>query len=58
MNQPRPLKSRALPVLVLMAGVASSVAAWLSMRIELQRQDGVRFERLQERALMAIDARL
>ncbi len=58
MNQPRPLKSRALPVLVLMAGVASSVAAWLSMRIELQRQDGVRFERLQERVLMAIDARL
>ena len=58
MNQPRPLKSRALPVLVLMAGVASSVAAWLSMRIELQRQDGVRFERLQERAIMAIDARL
>ena len=58
MNQPRPLKSRGLPFLVLLAGIAVSVAAWLSMRVELQRQEAVRFDRLQERALAAIDARL
>ncbi len=58
MNSPRPLKSRVLPLLVVMAGIATSVAAWLSMRIELQRQDAVRFERLHERALAAVEMRL
>ncbi|MEO6244791.1 MAG: CHASE domain-containing protein [Opitutaceae bacterium] len=58
MTSPRPLKSRALPLLVLAAGIAISVAAWLSMRIELRRQDAVRFEGLQERAMAGVEMRL
>jgi PAS domain S-box-containing protein len=54
---PRPHRSRLLPWLVLLAGLALSVAVWLSVRMELQRQDGARFERLKERVLAAIDGR-
>src|SRR5476651_708172 len=54
---PRALKSRALPWLVLAAGLAISVASWNSVRIELRRQDAARFERLKERVIAAINAR-
>ncbi|MBI4621860.1 MAG: CHASE domain-containing protein [Verrucomicrobia bacterium] len=53
----RPLRSRALPWLVLAGGLVLSAAIWLSVRMELRRQDAARFERLQERVLAAIDAR-
>src|SRR3954465_5370561 len=53
----RSLRSQALPWLVLIAGLALSVAIWFSVRREQGRQDMARFERLQERVLSAIDAR-
>jgi PAS domain S-box-containing protein len=54
---PRAPRSRALPWLVLVTGLAISIASWHSVRFELHRQDVARFERLKERALMAINAR-
>ena len=42
---PRVYKSRLLPWVVLLSGLAISIAIWLTARLELQRQDAVRFER-------------
>jgi PAS domain S-box-containing protein len=41
----------------MLAGLALSAGVFLSVRMELQKQDAARFERLKERALAAIDAR-
>ena len=54
---PRPLRTRALPWIVLLFGLVLSVALWISARLELSRQDTARFERLKERMLAAIDSR-
>jgi PAS domain S-box-containing protein len=51
-------KSRALPWLVLAAGLLLSALIWLSVRAELKRQDLVRFARLQERLLTTLEGRL
>jgi CHASE1-domain containing sensor protein len=56
-TSPRVYKSRLLPWVVLLSGFAISIAIWLTVRLELQRQDAARFERLKERVLVAIDAR-
>jgi PAS domain S-box-containing protein len=56
-TSPRPSKSRILPWLILVGGLALSVAGWHSVRSELRRQDQARFERAKERVLAAIDAR-
>jgi PAS domain S-box-containing protein len=53
----RPLKSGALPWVVLLSGLAISLALWWSVRSALDRQDTVRFERLKERMLDGIEAR-
>jgi PAS domain S-box-containing protein len=53
----RSLRSRALPLLALLAGLAITVAAWMSVREVLRRQDAVRFDRLKERMLAAVEAR-
>ncbi len=50
-------RSRALPLLALMAGLAVTCAAWMSTRQAVRREDTVRFERLKERMLTAIEAR-
>src|SRR4051812_28860320 len=50
-------KSRALPWLILVGGLALSASSWYSVRAELQRQEEARFERQKERVLAAIDAR-
>ncbi|MBL9190167.1 MAG: PAS domain S-box protein [Opitutaceae bacterium] len=54
---PTTQRSRVLPVLVLLAGLALTVASWISVRQVLHRQDTVRFERLKERVLDAVDQR-
>ena len=54
---PRALRSRALPCLVLVTGLAISVVSWHLVRIELHRQDMARFDRLKERVLAGINAR-
>ncbi|MBI5769731.1 MAG: PAS domain S-box protein [Verrucomicrobia bacterium] len=53
----RPRRSRFLPLLVLLGGVAIAVAGWLLVRLELQAQNSARFERLKERVLVAVKAR-
>jgi PAS domain S-box-containing protein len=50
-------RSHVLPWLVLAAGLALTIAAWLSYRLELRREEAARFDRLRERVLMAIDNR-
>jgi PAS domain S-box-containing protein len=50
-------RSRALPWLVLTAGMLVSVLVWLATRSELRRQDVARFEQLQERVLAAVKLR-
>ncbi len=50
-------RSRALPWLVLAAGVLVSVLTWQVTRRELHRQDEARFERLQERVLASVNQR-
>jgi PAS domain S-box-containing protein len=52
----RPMRSRLLPWLVLLAGLAITTLGWLSARRELSQQDEARFERLRERIRAAIDA--
>jgi PAS domain S-box-containing protein len=54
---PRPLKSRSLPWIILLLSLGLSAAVWFSARVELKRQDAVRFERLEERMLAAIEGR-
>ena len=46
-----------MPWLALGAGLILSATIWATVRVEMQRQDGARFERLRERVLEAIDAR-
>jgi PAS domain S-box-containing protein len=46
-----------LPWLVFAAGLLLTWMLWYPVTLELQRQDGARFERLKERVLGAIDAR-
>ena len=50
-------RSRALPWLVLAAGLGLTLVGWQAVRAELQWQDGARFERLKERVLVAVNAR-
>ncbi len=50
-------RSRALPWLVLAAGVLVSLIGWQATRRELRRQDTARFERLQERVLAGVNLR-
>ncbi len=50
-------RSRALPWLVFAAGAVAAIVSWQATRRELQRQDAARFERLQERVLMAVNSR-
>ena len=49
-------KSRGLPWLVLVVGLAISVAGWQAVRVELRRRDAERFERLKERVVLAVNA--
>ena len=56
-TSPRPLRSRLLPFLVLVAGLAVTAALWWWVREEVRRQDAQRFERLKERLLLAFAAR-
>jgi PAS domain S-box-containing protein len=51
------LRSRALPWLVLGAGLVLSYSLWLSVRAERRHQEDARFERLRERVLDGIQAR-
>ena len=53
----RPRRSRALPWLVLVAGLMLSLAGWRLVRLEIRHQDEARFERLRERVLVAINER-
>ncbi len=58
LNTPsRPRRSRFLPGLVLAGGLVMTLASWQAVRVELHRQDAARFERLKERALVAVSAR-
>ncbi|MBL9201005.1 MAG: PAS domain S-box protein [Opitutaceae bacterium] len=56
-TSPHLRRSHALPVLVLLCGLAVASAAWISVRQVLHRQDAARFERLKERVSQAIDQR-
>ena len=51
------MRSRILPWIVLLGGLAISVTSWLSVRIETRRQEDARFERLKERVGTAFEAR-
>ena len=42
---------------MLLTGLVISLAGWTSVRSELHRRDGARFDRLKERVLVAIDSR-
>src|SRR5688572_4415399 len=53
----RSFRSPALPWIVLLFGLALSVALGISTWLELKRQDIARFERLKERVLAAMDGR-
>ena len=53
----RVLRSRLLPWLVLMGGLAIALAGWQLVRMEIGRQNLARFERLQERVRETIQAR-
>src|SRR5687768_7042135 len=54
---PKPLKSPAVPWIVLLGGLALSVIVAISVWTELKRQDSARFERLKERVFVAMDGR-
>src|SRR5688572_14652155 len=54
---PKPLKSPAVPWIVLLGGLALSVIVAISVWTELKRQDRARFERLKERVFVAMDGR-
>jgi PAS domain S-box-containing protein len=56
-TSPRALSSRAAPWIVLLTGLALSVAVALSARYQYRQQDAARFERLRDRVLAAIDGR-
>jgi PAS domain S-box-containing protein len=56
--QGRFIRGRALPWLVLLAGLALSYSIWVSVRAERSLQESARFERLRERVLDGIQARL
>jgi len=54
----RPLKSRLLPWFVLVLGLLLSVLIWQVLRLELDRVETARFERLEERVVDGIATRL
>ncbi len=56
-SPPQQMRSRALPWLVLIAGLLVTFAGWSALRKETRIQDEGRFERLKERVLAAVDTR-
>lgn len=56
--QLRPLKSRLLPWIVLVSGLLLSVLIWQILRLELDRVETARFERLEEKVVDGIATRL
>ncbi|MBX3748645.1 MAG: PAS domain S-box protein [Opitutaceae bacterium] len=53
----RILQSRVLPVLVFLGGCVVSLGAWWLVRLEIERSDRARFERMSERIVASIEER-